>query len=175
MLTKEQKTLQVNDLTDKLQKAKAVVLATYRGLKLDEITELRRTLKKEGISIQVVKNTLLKKVFEADGKEIPQETLKKPLAVVFSTNDEITPAKLVATFCKEHEKLEIVGGVYEDKMVTSDVIMQLALLPSRDELLARVVGTLSAPISRFVGALRWNGYAVTSILNQYLKSKQSQS
>lgn len=173
MLTKEQKTRQINDLTDKLQRSKAVVLATYRGLKLDEITELRRTLKKEGISVQVVKNTLLKRVFEADGKEIPKETLEKPLAVVFSADDEITPAKLVAIFCKEHEKLEIVGGVYEDKVVTGDVIMQLALLPSRDELLARVVGTFSAPISRFVGALRWNGYALSSVLSQRLKQMQN--
>lgn len=173
MLTKEQKTLQINDLTDKLQKSKAVVLATYRGLKLDELTELRRTLKKEGISIQVVKNTLLKRVFEADGKDISEETLEKPLAVVFSASDEITPAKLVAAFSKEHEKLEIVGGVYEDKVVASDVILQLALLPSRDELLARVVGSLSAPVSRFVGALRWNGYALASVLRQRLEQVQN--
>lgn len=174
MLTRVQKTQQINDLTAKLQGSKAVILATYRGLKLDEQTKLRRTLKAEGISTQVVKNTLLKRVFEADGKELLQDILSKPLMAMFSNHDEITPAKLVAAFSKEHEKLEIVGGVYENQVVGEDVIKQLALLPSRDELLAKVVGSIAAPLSRLVRAVRWNGYTIVSVLSQRLKQIQNE-
>ena len=175
MLTKEQKTQQIGELTEKLQKSKAVVLTTFRGLKFDELTDLRKTLKKEGITIQVVKNTLLKRVFEADGKHLSEEILEKPLAVIFSYDDEITPAKLVTAFSKEHEKLEVVGGIYENKVVGEDIIKSLALLPSKEELFTKVVESLAAPLSRLVGALRWNGFAVTSVLSQYLKQKQSQN
>ena len=173
MLTREQKTQQINDLTGKLQKSKAVILSTYRGMKLDEQTQLRRTLKKEGISIQVVKNTLLKRVIETDGKELSAEILNKPLMAIFCSHDEISLAKLVAAFSKDHEKLKIVGGIYENQVVGEDVIKQLALLPSKEELLTKVVGSIAAPLSRLVGALRWNGYAIISVLNQRLRQIQS--
>lgn len=170
MLTRDQKSQQVQELSDALAQAQSVVFTTFHGLKLDEMEQLRKTLKKQSITFRVVKNTLLKRAFESAGKNLSDEMLTKPLAVAFGP-DDIATAKLLCAFQKEHEALVIEGGVFEGDVVDGATIMSIALLPGRDELYAKVVGSISAPLSRLVGALRWNGYALTSVLKQYLASK----
>ncbi|PIS06726.1 50S ribosomal protein L10 [Candidatus Berkelbacteria bacterium CG06_land_8_20_14_3_00_43_10] len=174
MLTRTQKSQQVEELSQALSHAQSVVFTTFHGLKLDEMEQLRKTLKKQAITFRVVKNSLLKRAFESSGKSLSDEMLTKPLAVAFGP-DDIATAKLLCAFQKEHEALVIEGGVFEGDVVDRTTIMSIALLPGREELYARVVGSISAPLSRLVGALRWNGYAITFVLSQYLKQKESQN
>lgn len=171
MLTREQKTQQLDELSQALSQSQCVVFTTFHGLKLEEMEQLRKNLKKQGIMFRVVKNSLLKRAFERNNKALPEELLTKPLAIAFGFDDEIATAKVIAEFQKEHEALKIEGGVYEDNLADGQTIMSLALLPGREELYAKVVGSIAAPLQRLIGSLSWNGRALTNVLNQYLSTK----
>lgn len=171
MLTREQKTIQIEELSDKLSKAKSVVITSYRGLKINDMNELRKNLRKNNIDFKVVKNSLFKRALQRYGKSISQELLEKPLAVAFDDNDDMTAIKAIYSFSKNNELLEIDGGIFENEMLDGQGIKEIALLPGREELYAKLVGSISAPISKFVYAMRWNGQALTSVLKQYLENK----
>ena len=153
--TKEQKAEQIQVLKNKLESNKAIVLAEFTGLSVEDITVLRRKARAQGLSFQVVKNTLLTKAAEAAGvKDLNISKIARQIAISTSENDEAAVSKLMYEFAKEQkDNFKIYLGVIEKKIVSIDMIVQLAQLPSRDELLARVVGSLNAPISGFVRVL----------------------
>lgn len=169
VLTRQQKTQQIQNLTEHLKQDKAVVLVNFQGLKVNEVGELRRKLREENNPYQVVKNTLLKIALKNAQREVAENLLDQPLALVFSPDDEIAPSKIIYNFQKEHESLKIVGGLFEGQFVGEDVIKNLAMLPSREELYAKLVGSLATPISGFVSVLRGNLWGIVSVLKQQLE------
>lgn len=161
----------VSEMTDKLAQAKTVVLVNYQGLKVSEIHKLKRQLFDVGIKFQIVKNTLLKIVLKNSNIDFDATVLDQPIAAVWGMEDEIVPAKQTVTFTKEAEKLQIIGGIVNGKFVDQNTIKQLATLPGREELYAKLVSTLNAPMSRLVNVLQGNLRGLVSVLDQYQKSK----
>lgn len=171
MLTKDQKAIQLEELTKKLADAKSVVLTSFRGLKINDMIGLRKTLREKGVDYKVIKNSLLKRAFEKHNQEIPAEILEKPLAIAFDFKEDMEAIKAIYAFSKQNEFLEISAGVFENALVDGQAIIEIAQLPGKDELYAKLAGSISAPISKFIYALRWNGQALTSVLKQYLENK----
>ena len=173
LLTRLQKEELVSQMAEKMQEAKTVVFVNYQGLKVKDIYKLKKGLLEVGIHFQIVKNTLLKIVLKAQSIEIPEKLLDQPVAAIWGLEDEIAPAKSVVGLSKELEKLEIIGGIVNTKFVDASVIKQLAALPGREELYAKLVGTLNAPISKLVNVLQGNLRSLVYILDQYAKNKSN--
>jgi large subunit ribosomal protein L10 len=149
MLQKEQA---VEELRKKMDDAVITILTDYRGLNVAEDTELRAKLREAGVSYAVAKNTLIK--LAAHGLEIDDldQFLEGPTAVAFSS-DPVGVSKVLIEFAKTHKKLEIKSGLLEKKLVNAEEITNLAKLPSREVLLAQLLGAVQSPMYGFAGSL----------------------
>lgn len=165
--SRSQKAEILNRYTDHLQNAKATVFFNYQGMKVNELRKLRKTLKNEGIDFHITKNTLLKLAFKKNNIEADEQMLDQPLAAAFGYADQVAPAKAVYDFSREIEALKILGGMIDHEFIDAGRIKQLATLPSREELYAKLVGSLAAPMSRMVYVLKGNLGGLVSILKQY--------
>jgi large subunit ribosomal protein L10 len=153
-LNKESKQQVVAELHDKLQRAKAVFLADFRGMDVGKATELRNELRKAAVEYKVVKNTLLDLASRDTDKESLQPHFTGPTAVALSYDDPVAAAKVLSRFAKEQQAtFKLKAGVLTGKAITVPDIQALADLPSREVLLAKLLGTIQAPVSNFVGVL----------------------
>ena len=150
--TREQKEIQIKQLTDKLRKHPNAVLAEFTGVTMEDLSDFRSKAREEAVTFQVVKNTLITKAAKDAGiKDLDVSKVARQLAITTGDADEVTLSKLVYNFAKDNkDKVKIYLGILESKVVPSDMIIQLAQLPSREELLAKVVGSINAPVSGFV-------------------------
>jgi len=169
--TRKQKEALVKDLSERLGKMKAAVLVNYRGISVPQIQELRKKLGEKGADFAIAKNRLFKIALKEKQLECPEEIFKGPLAISFGYKDEVAPSKIIKDFSKENELPEILGGFFEGKYVEKDVIEELAKLPSHEELLAKFVYVINAPVSGFVNVLRGNMTGLINALNQIKESK----
>lgn len=160
----------VNELSEKIKGAVSMVLADYRGLTVEQDTDLRNALRKAGIEYRVVKNTLTKLAMEQNGLEGINPYLNGPTALAVS-NDPVAPAKVLSEYAKKYEKLELKIGVVEGKIIDKDGIKALAELPSKDVLVARVLGGLQAPVYGFVNVLNANLRGLVVALNAIAEQK----
>ena len=132
--------------TTKFKDAAAVVVVDYRGLTVEEVTELRKQLRDSGIEMRVIKNSILSRAANAAGLEGMDDVFKGPTAIAFSNEDVVAPAKIIANFAKEAEALEIKGGVISGKVSSVEEIQTLATLPDHNGLLSMLLSVLQAPI-----------------------------
>ena len=161
----ERKIQIVEQLKEKLLKAKGVVLTDYQGLSVPEVEALRMSLREVSADLQVVKNTLLKLALEQGAKgKVQSAKLVGPTAVVLSYEDEIAPLKALYDFVKEHEALKIKGGFFEGAWLLGEKLKEIAALPEREVLLAKLLGMLQSPISRLVSAGKGNQIALVRVL-----------
>jgi large subunit ribosomal protein L10 len=173
-ITRAEKEEQVAKLEGQLSQLKLAVLTDYRGLTVPEINELRGQLREQGISYNVTKNSLLKIATKNTKalKDVDQSAFTGPMAIALSTDDEIAPARVVFQYTKEHEALEIVGAITGDgKLLTPAEVKALATLPTREQLIAQVVGTIAAPLSGFVGVMGANVRGIVTVLNAIQEKK----
>jgi len=156
--TKLQKSVILRDLEAKLAKSKAVVFARFNGFGVAANEELRNKLRSEDSEYYVAKKTLLTKVMSDRGLgEFNAKASDGQMAVIFGYADEVSPAKTVAGFVKSSEgKIQFAGGILEGRVISSAEVAALATLPSREELYAKIVGSINAPVSGFVNALAGN-------------------
>lgn len=152
MAYREDKVKKVEEIKNRFSHSVAAILTDYRGLNVTDITKLRKKLLEEEVEYKVVKNTLTRIALEDTDYNL-DEYLKGPTAIAFSNEDPVAPAKIIAEFAKTHKDLEIKGGVVEGKVVSNEVIDKLAKLPTREELLAKAVGSIQAPLQGIVGVL----------------------
>ncbi len=136
----------VTEIAEKMKTASAVLVVDYRGLKVEQATELRKQLREAGVDFKVYKNTMTRRAAEETGFEALIPHLKGPNAIAFSEEDVIAPAKVLHNFAKENEDLVIKAGVIEGEEVTVEEIQALAELPSRDGLLSMLLSVLEAPM-----------------------------
>ena len=136
----EQKQLVVEEIKEKFNNAKSVVIFDPRGLKVSEVTELRRSLRESGSDYKVYKYTLAKRALVDSGLEL-DSYLEGPTAISFST-DELAPVKILSDFAKTHEALELKAGVVEGKVATLEDLNSYAAIPSREGLLTMLAGGL---------------------------------
>ncbi|MDL2217967.1 50S ribosomal protein L10 [Christensenellaceae bacterium OttesenSCG-928-M15] len=144
----EMKAAQVDVIKEKIQKAQSVILFDYRGLTVEEVTNLRTEMRKANIEYVVLKNELVRRAAEAAGIDASiVEMLKGPSAFAFGYEDAVAPAKILKETVKKLKKCEIKGGIVEGKVEDAAAINAIADLPSREVLIARILGSMMSPIS----------------------------
>lgn len=166
MLTKAQKQQLIEELADKLKRQKALIFTDFRGLKVEEMQDLRKKLKEVGVEYKVAKKTLIKLALEKAKKELDTSRFESSVALAFGYQDPVMPAKIINNFSKEYKNLKILGGLVNDKFLTIDEIKELAKIPSRDELLTNLVASLKSPIKGFVNVLGGNIFTFINLLKQ---------
>lgn len=166
----EQKKEVVSSLSQMIKDACGIVLADYRGLTVEQDTELRNALRKAGIEYKVVKNTMTRFAMKENGLEDIDPYLNGPTAMALSS-DPTAPAKVLSEYARKFEKLQIKAGVVEGKVIDIDGVKALADLPPREVLIARVLGGFNAPISGLVNVLNANLRGVVVALNAIAEQK----
>ena len=142
----------VAEVSERLKKAQAVVLAEYRGLPVEDITVLRSKARASGVYLRVLKNTLARRAVQGTPFEKLGPQMVGPLAYGIS-DDPVAAAKVLHEYSKTNEKLVIKGGAMPGHVMSAKEVGQLATMPSREELLAKLLGTMQAPIAKFVQTL----------------------
>jgi len=173
--SKEQKQAVLEDLRDKFERAKTVVFVIYAGLSVKEMTELRRKLEEAGIDFGVYKLTLVEKAAKEQNIEIDPAIFTGPTAIAFNYQDEITAAKIIRQFSKEHEAMQIEGGLFENRVISIDEVKALAAIPGKEELYAKLVWAIQGPAYNLVSALKGNLNKLVFVLNSFYQSKSESS
>jgi large subunit ribosomal protein L10 len=151
-LNREAKAVIIDDVLAQVGQAQSIVIAEYRGLTVGRITELRRQARQSGVYLRVLKNTLVRRAVAGSPFEKLSDQLVGPLIYGISS-DPVAPAKVLADFAKGNEQLVIKGGALPNSLLDANGVKALASLPSRDELLAKLLGTMQAPATTFVQTL----------------------
>jgi large subunit ribosomal protein L10 len=151
-LNLEEKKAVVAELGEQLAQAQAVVLAEYRGLTVEEMTQLRVNARDGGVYLRVLKNTLARRAVTGTPFEQLADQMVGPLAYGIS-NDPVAAAKVLNDFAQGNEKFLIKAGAMPNQVMSKTDVANLATMPSREELLAKLLGTMQAPIAKFVQTL----------------------
>ncbi len=169
-----QKEASVKEVTLELGRMKSAVFADLSGLKSNESNSLRRSSQKEEGGIRMAKKTLLRRALKDAGvASVDSSTLPGSISILYGFGDEIAPAKVLAAFAKDHERVAVLGGVLESRWISADQVKALSKLPSRQELIAKVVGSIQAPLSGLVNVLQGNLRNLVGVLNAIKDAKSS--
>jgi large subunit ribosomal protein L10 len=150
----ERKKVMVEEIKGKFNKAQSVVVVDYRGLNVEEVTELRKNFREAGVEYKVYKNNLTKLAIKGSEFESLDSDLTGPNALAFGYEDPVVPAKVIKDFAKNHKNLELKSGVVEGKYCNLDEIIAIAEIPSREVLLGKFLGSIKSPISNFAYLLK---------------------
>jgi large subunit ribosomal protein L10 len=167
-ISREAKEQAVGQLSDELGRIKLAVMTDYRGLTVREVEELRTVLRDQGITYRVAKNTLLRLATKNNPamKAIDPKTFTGPMALALGFDDEVAPARVIFQYAKQHDALEIMGAITGGGQVLDAAQAKaLATLPTREQLITQVVGTIAAPLSGLVGVMSGNVRSIINLLN----------
>ena len=151
-LNREEKAAVIEEVSAQVAQAGSIVLAEYRGLTVEKITQLRKQARESGVYLRVLKNTLVRRAVKDTPYEKLADQMVGPLMYGMSA-DPVAPAKLIASFAKANEQLVLKGGAMPNVVMDVAGVQALATMPSRDELLAKLLGTMQAPVATFVRTL----------------------
>ena len=178
-ITRAKKEEIISDLENKLKRHKSAVFVNYSGINVENLENIRTELHKEGIDIKVAKKTLLDLVLKKLSISIDIKSLSGQVAVVLGYGDEIAPAKIISKFAKELENLKILGGIFsaeggsasggEKIFIGSEKVAALASIPSREVLLAKMVGSMQAPMAGLVNVMQGNIRGLVQVLSAISK------
>jgi large subunit ribosomal protein L10 len=168
--TKEQV---VADLHEKLKEFKLAILATYSGLDVERLTLLRNSLRKSDAEVKVVKNTLLRLASQGTDLSVVQNQLKGPLALILTNKDVVAPTKILVEFAKKNAQLEFKASVLDGKTLTREQLDALALLPSREILLGKLLSVMVGVQGGLVNVLSAVPRGFVQVLNAYREKKES--
>lgn len=171
MLTKQQKKELVKELTQKANDAKSIIFVDYKGLKVKDIDEIKKSLREAKVEYLVARKTLLEIALKETGVTMDVRGMDGQVAAAFSYEDEVVASKTLDKFAKTNENLKFFGGVLEGKVMSATEVKALAKLPSKPELLGKLVGTLNAPVSGFVNVLAGNMRGLVQVLNAVKEQK----
>lgn len=155
-VTKEKKQDIVKKLKENIDKQKSMVFVSINGLKASALFNLREELKKSGCLLSIVKKTLMGIAFKENNIGADVKELRGQIGLIFGFKDEILPAKKTYEFSKNNENLKILGGFFNNKLQEREDIITLAKIPSKEELLAKVVGSIGSPLSGLANVLQGN-------------------
>ncbi len=173
MLNISQKQELVERLSKQLAEAEVTVVVDYKGLTVLQMTELRAKLREAGVQMEVIKNTLMRRASKGTDSEVLIDLYKGPNAIVISNDDPVAPAKILAGFAKDNDKLEIKGAALAGKLLGEEEIKQLAKMPSKEELLGKLVCTLNAVPTNLVHVLSGVPRAFVNVLNAVKDEKDA--
>lgn len=169
---REAKVAATREIRDKLGASILAILADYRGLNVAEMTKLRRQLREAGVEFKVVKNTLTARAAQELGLDGLEPHLQGPTAIAFSATDPVAPAKILNEVVRNSKTFQIKAGVLQGRIIGINEIKALSELPSREQLLARVVGGFQAPLSGLVNVLAGNMRNLVYALEAIRKKKE---
>jgi len=141
------KEAKVAEIKEKMEKSQGIIFAKYQGLTVEEDTELRKSLRDAGVEYKVYKNTLTTLAAKELGFDGIVDVLQGPLSVAFGYEDPTVPAKVLNDFAKTHKKLELVAGIVQGEIFDEAKVRQLATIPAREVLIAKLLGSFKAPLS----------------------------
>ena len=145
MATKE-KIAEVQAIAERMEKSQSMVLANYSGLTVDQLTRFRTQCRAKAIECRVVKNRLAKIACDNANVSVMKDHLKGPTAILFGFESQVDPAQIVVAFAKDNEKMTIKGGMVDGQFLTPDQVVALSKVPSKDELYARMMGSINSPL-----------------------------
>ncbi len=148
-LNRQDKAAVIAEVSEIVSKSSTMVIAEYRGLSVEAVTKLRAQARKEGVTLRVVKNTLVRRAVEGTEFAGLADQFVGPLVYAFSA-DPVAAAKVLVNFAKDNDKLVIKGGAMANQVMDLEAVKTLASMPSRDELLAKLMATMNEPIAKFV-------------------------
>lgn len=154
----------VDEISEKIKDAQGIVLVDHRGLTVEEDTALRKQLREAGVVYKVYKNTMMKRAFEGTQFEELSKHLEGPSAIAISADDATAPARILSKFAKTAPALELKAGMVEGNYYDIDGIKKLASIPSREELLSKLLGSIQSPIANFA-----------RVVDQIAKSKEAEA
>lgn len=161
----------VADIKAKFENTQSVVFLDYRGLTVAEVTDLRSQCRAAGVEYVVLKNTMIELAAKELGIEGLDEHLKGPTAVAFGVKDPVAPAKILTEFIKKTKKTTIKCGLVENKYLDVAGVQALAELPPKEVLIAKMMGSLNAPVTNFVGVLSATLRSVVFAIDAVRKQK----
>lgn len=173
MQTRSQKKEIVKKLAQEIKDSKAVVFSDFKGMTVKDMTAMRKELRSQGVDLKVTKKTLINIALKDAGIELDAEKMEGQIALAISREDEVAAAKIIAKAAKANENLKIVSGILGKDVLGKEEIIALSKLPSKEELLAKLVGTLNAPVSGFVNVLAGNLRGLVNVLKTVADTKQS--
>lgn len=144
----------VDEISEQIKDAQSVVIVDYRGLTVAQDTDLRKQLREAGCTYKVYKNTMMKRAFAGTDCEQLSDLLEGTNAVAISKDDATAPARIIAKVAKDAPALEIKAGIVEGTFYDAEGMKTIASVPSRDELLSRLLGSLQSPITNFARVLK---------------------
>lgn len=171
-LTKEEKKKFVEELSQKIKESRALVLSTYSGLTVEEMTELRNVIKELGAEVKVIKNTLMNLALTKAGYEAATSLLKGPIIYYFDNEDEIRVVKEVAKLSSKFEQVQFIGGVISGTVYNAEQMKQLSKIPTRQELMAKLVSSVYSPLYGFYYALQYNLSALVRALDAVKQNRE---
>ncbi|OHA67327.1 MAG: 50S ribosomal protein L10 [Candidatus Wildermuthbacteria bacterium RIFCSPHIGHO2_02_FULL_47_12] len=163
--TKAQKATTLKGLGEHVEKQHSILFINYKGIKVKELLVLRKQLKDLGAKLQVAKKTLLKKALQEKGIDMDLKGMEGQIAAIFSFQDAFSPIKSVAAFAKTAENIKILGGYIESQVRDERAMKEIASLPSKEELLGRLVGSIASPMSGFLTVMQGNIKGLVVALN----------
>lgn len=163
----------VVDIKEKFQKAKSVILVDYRGLTVEQDTVLRKELRTAGVEYRVLKNSLVHRATDEIGIHELKSYLVGPTAFAFGYDDPVTPAKILAQYIKKEKKMELKAGLIGQSVFGAAGVQSLADLPPKEVLVAKLLGTLNAPITSFVSVLNGPTRALVYALDSVRRQKEA--
>lgn len=175
--SKESKRTVLSSLEEHIAKSTSVVFASVQGLKVSESEILRRQARAEKLGLQMAKKTLLRTAFSGKGfDDVDFKSMDGEIVATFSYADEVAPARVLSKFAKDHENLKILGGLMVSapagsRVMDAGAVIRLSKLPTRDELLAKLVGSLASPLSGMVNVLNGNLRGFVQVLKAYADSR----
>ena len=153
MSTKAFKQDKVSLIKEKIVKSQVAIVTEYKWYSVEEITNLRRALQKEGGDYMVTKNTLAKLAVKDTPYEVLTETFKGPIAIAFGFGDQVAPAKALSNFIKDTKKGEIIAAAMDGKLLSASEAKALATIPSKEEIYAKMLGCINSPATGIVGSV----------------------
>lgn len=172
MLSKQKKQEIVKELSDKFQKQKSAIFTDFRGIGVNKLMLLRREMKKLGAEFRVAKKTFLRLALQSIGVAYDPKELEGEIGVIFGYEDQIAPAKAAVKFSKENETFKVLSGLLGGKLLESKEVLAFAKLPSREQLLAKLVGALIAPMQGFHNVLQGNLRNLVVVLHKIKDNKK---
>lgn len=164
----------VAEFRERLEQNKIAIMSQYVGINVARVTELRRQLREAGVEYKVYKNTLAKRALDEIGAGAAAELMTGPTAWAFS-DDPVLPAKLLRDFGKTAKMVTMSGGVLDGKVIDGAQVAALADLPSREQLLAQVVGTIAAPLRNLAGTLNALPRNLANVIDQIREQKEKEA
>ncbi len=174
MLNKSQKETIIQKLKEKLVNNKVLVVADFRGLSVKDMNDLKKQIREIGGSVQVAKKTLINLALQAEKIDFDTRQFSGPLAFIFGIAETEVPKK-IWSFAKKNDKIKIEGGLLEGKIISLAEVESLAKMPSKKELLGKLVGTVQGPVRGFVYVLSGTIGSLVNVLKAVEDQKKSQS